>query len=217
MLRFGPSGGPVVVAAPALFEEANRTRAFLVRVLRLLASRGIASLLPDLPGTGESLLPTHEATLNDWRTAFAAVLRTAATPVLVMAIRGGALVDAVADGPARYHFASITGTSLVRDLVRARQAAAREDGEQFDAGELDRPGPPVMLAGNLVNRELLSELARAEPAPAARNVRISTDPYPANLRLHGRPLWRASDPDIDETLAAALAADIADRVGRCVA
>ena len=42
MLRFGPRDGPVVIAAPALFEEANRTRAFLVRILRLLGDCGIA-------------------------------------------------------------------------------------------------------------------------------------------------------------------------------
>ncbi len=56
MLRFGPTNGPVMIVAPPLFEEANRTRAFVVTILRALAERGIASALPDLPGTGESLL-----------------------------------------------------------------------------------------------------------------------------------------------------------------
>ena len=46
MLRFGPAGGPVVVAALPLFEEANRTRSFVVTILRLLAARGIAGALP---------------------------------------------------------------------------------------------------------------------------------------------------------------------------
>ena len=41
LLHFGPAEGPVVVAVPALFEEANRTRALLVAVLRGLAERGI--------------------------------------------------------------------------------------------------------------------------------------------------------------------------------
>ena len=42
MLRFGPDTGPVVVVALPLFEEANRTRAFAVSILRALAARGIA-------------------------------------------------------------------------------------------------------------------------------------------------------------------------------
>ncbi len=39
MLRFGPADGLVVVAALPLFEEANRTRAFMVTILRALAER----------------------------------------------------------------------------------------------------------------------------------------------------------------------------------
>src|SRR6187551_1263766 len=59
MLRFGPATGPVVIAVMPLFEEANRTRAFMVALLRALAERGVASVLPDLPGTGESLIETE--------------------------------------------------------------------------------------------------------------------------------------------------------------
>lgn len=217
MSRFGPADGPVVVAAPALFEEANRTRAFLVRVLRLLAADGIGSLLPDLPGTGESLRPTHEARLDDWREAFAAVVRATGRAAVVFAVRGGALVDIAADAVGRYHFSPITGASLVRDLVRSRRAAAREDGGRFDRAELDRPGPPILLAGNLLDRALLSRLAGAEPLPAGRAVRLRSDPYPANLRLDGPPLWRASEPGVDAPLAAALAADMAAWVRRCAA
>ena len=217
MLRFGPDRGPVVVAAPALFEEANRTRAFLVRILRLLAADGIAGVLPDLPGTGESLLPTAQARLADWRAAFAAIARAAGRPVVAFAIRGGALVDTEADAVSRYHLSSATGVSLVRDLVRARQAATREEGEWFDPAELMRPGPPVLLAGNLVDRALLADLSRAEPLPSGRAVRLASDPYPANLRLDGRPLWRASEPDVDAPLATAIAADLAAWVCRCAA
>ena len=72
MLRFGPPHGPTMVAALPFFEEANRTRAAMVDVLRQLAVRGIGSILPDLPGTNESLLATSDATLAAWRGAFAA-------------------------------------------------------------------------------------------------------------------------------------------------
>ena len=66
MLRFGPATGPVVIAVMPLFEEANRTRAFMVAMLRALADRGIAGILPDLPGTGESRTEAKDITLSDW-------------------------------------------------------------------------------------------------------------------------------------------------------
>ena len=80
MLRFGPDTGPVVVVALPLFEEANRTRAFAVTILRALAERGIAGALPDLPGQGESLLPTHETDLAKLRTGFAAAVASLTGP-----------------------------------------------------------------------------------------------------------------------------------------
>jgi len=73
MIRFGSGTGPVVVLALPLWEEANRTRTFAVRLLRLLAERGIAGALPDLPGQGESAIDSEYAMLAGWRTAFAAV------------------------------------------------------------------------------------------------------------------------------------------------
>ena len=88
-MRFGPADGPVVGAARPLFEEANRTRAFMVSILRALAARGIASARPDLPGQGESMVPTGDATLASLRQAFAAV-----PGGYTLAIRSGALLDA---------------------------------------------------------------------------------------------------------------------------
>ena len=67
MLRFGPDNGPIVVAALPLFEEANRTRQFTCTILRALAERGVGSMLPDFPGTGESVVATVDATLTDQR------------------------------------------------------------------------------------------------------------------------------------------------------
>ena len=58
LLRFGPDTGPVVILALPLFEEANRTRTFAVGLLRRLAERGIAGLLPDVPGQGLASRPT---------------------------------------------------------------------------------------------------------------------------------------------------------------
>ena len=204
MLRFGPAGAPVVIAAHGLFEEANRTRAFTVAILRALAERGIASVLPDLPGTGESLVATADARLGHWRDAYVAAAASAGAHFSI-AIRGGALVDGGLRN--RWHLAPAEGAKLVRDLVRTQQAAG-------GSVDIALPGPPVTLAGNAIARELLDELGRAA-ASDARTVRLDSDPAPADRKLAGAPLWRRAEPGNDPELAAALAADIADWVHAC--
>ncbi|MES2444762.1 MAG: hypothetical protein V4574_18215 [Pseudomonadota bacterium] len=191
MLRFGPAGGPVVVAALPLFEEANRTRAFVVTILRGLAERGIASAVPDLPGTGESLVPTAEAGLAAMREAFAAVPGD-----YTLAIRSGALLDAGAR-KGRWQLSPQPGADLVRELDRLRQVGASGD-----------------YGGNLLSPGLLAELEGAE-AGTARVVRLESDSKPADRKAPGAPLWRRAEPDNDPALAALLADDIATWVRGC--
>lgn len=213
MLRFGPADGPVLIVAPPLFEEANRTRAFLVRILRLLAEHGIASALPDLPGQGESLLPTVDARLRIWCEAFGFAATSSGRPLAgTLAFRAGALVDALPHAPARWRLSPITGSELVRELERTRAAAGRATAAR---------GGPVEIAGNFLAPELLDELRTATPynertAPT-RTVRLDTDPRPADRKLPGPPLWRRTEPGVDETLAFTLADDITDWVRTCAA
>lgn len=216
MLRFGPGTGPVVVVALPLFEEANRTRAFAVTILRALADRGIAGALPDLPGQGESLLPTHEATLAGLSEAFAAAVSSLGRSAYSLAIRSGTLLDGSALVVARYHLSPATGSDLRRELVRARQASARESGEAFDPASIDTATDPVELAGNRIAPQLLAELATATPATTAvRTVRLETEARPADAKIAGSPLWRRAEPDNDADFAARIAADIADWVATC--
>lgn len=218
MLRFGPDTGPIVIVALPLFEEANRTRAFAVTLLRGLAERGIAGLLPDLPGQGESMLPTSAATLGQLRAAFADITAGCGRPCFSLAIRSGALLDDAADLRGRYHLSPMTGADLRRELVRARQASARESGEPFDPASLDHATQPVELAGNFVAPELLRELADATPgAKAVRTVRLETDAKPADAKLAGSPLWRRAEPDNDPVFAARIADDIAAWITACAA
>lgn len=216
MLRFGPDTGPVVVVALPLFEEANRTRAFAVTILRALADRGIAGALPDLPGQGESLLPTHEATLTGLSEAFAAAVSSLGRSAYSLAIRSGALLDGSALVVARYHLSPATGSDLRRELIRARQASARESGEPFDPVSIETATDPVELAGNRIAPQLLAELATATPATTAvRTVRLETEARPADAKIAGSPLWRRAEPDNDADFAARIAADIADWVATC--
>ncbi len=191
MLRFGPATGPVIVAALPLFEEANRTRTFVVTILRALAERGIAGVLPDVPGQGESTIPTETATITDMRTAFAAVPGDYA-----LAFRSGALLDAGAR-KAHWHFAAQQGAELLRELNRVRQAGGSGD-----------------FGGNRLSDALLAELEQATTADA-RTVRYETDAKAADLKVAGAPLWRRAEPDNDLALADLLADDIAAWVRAC--
>jgi hypothetical protein len=219
MLRFGPDSGPVVIAAMPLFEEANRTRAFIVTILRALAGHGISGALPDLPGAGESLIETEYASLNNWNTAFSSAverLNPQSRPIHALAVRGGALVDRIAPVASRWHFSPVAGESLVRDMLRARLAAARESGDAID-GDVALPGPPIELVGNRVSRALLAELGHATPSDGAphRIVRLETDTQPADRHVAGAPLWRRSEPGNDPALARLLADDIAAWIANC--
>lgn len=220
MLRFGPASGPVVVAALPLFEESNRTRAFVVSILRLLASRGIGGALPDLPGTGESEVTTEQAALSHWIESFTAAtasLRKRHASVHVIALRGGALVDRTADADSRWHFAPLAGATVIRDLGRIALAAAKETGTSFDPATLTQPGPPIEIAGNRLSRSLLADVATAEPTLSAplRTVRLDSDTTIADRHVEGTPLWRRSEPDNDIALATLLADDIARWIATC--
>ena len=196
MLRFGPDTGPVVVAALPLFEEANRTRAFMVTILRALAERGIAGALPDLPGQGESVLPTEQATLAGLRQGFAAACACFGK-AYALAVRSGALLDTLAPVAARWHLVPTLGAELVREL-----------------GKVRGPHAPYSYAGNILSPELLAGLEEAVPT-AARTVRFEGDARDADVKLRGAPLWRRAEPDNDPALAALLADDIAAWVRAC--
>ena len=198
MLRFGPDHGPVVVAALPLFEEANRTRAFVVTILRLLAERGIAGALPDLPGQGDSLIPTEHATLSDLRAGFAAACATFDTAYAI-GIRSGALLDTEAALAGRWHLVPTIGAELTRELARMR---GLYDGDNYAGNQLPHAFRVALEGATLT---------------AARTVRFEGDARPADLRLRGAPLWRRTEPDNDPALAAALADDIAAWVRACEA
>lgn len=198
MLRFGDHADRSVVIALPLFEEANRTRAAFIDVARRLATRGIAAALPDLPGTGESELPTAAATLATWRTAFAAACAQIAGEVYVVACRGGALVDVDADAAGRWYLAPQSGAAVRRELSRLRQTGGGED-----------------FGGNHLSPAFLDELAGQEPSITGRLrvVRLDSDPRAADRKLAGPPLWRASEPGGDAGLQAAIADDVATWIG----
>ncbi|QNA84092.1 hypothetical protein G4G27_08900 [Sphingomonas sp. So64.6b] len=227
MLRFGPATGPVVIAAMPLFEEANRTRAFMVAILRGLAEHGIASALPDLPGTGESLRPTEQSSIRELRQAFEFVSETFSSQgrsVHGLGVRSGCLLDTLALLDSRWHLTPMDGADLLRDLSRIKQASQREGGEHFDPLDSvgDKHDLPIEIAGNFISRQLLGELSgvsafSSETNATLRTVRLDSDPKQADLKVTGTPLWRRAEPGNDPALAMMLADDIATWVKSCAA
>jgi len=219
MLRFGPDHGPVVVLAMPLFEEANRMRSLATTLLRLLADEGIGGALPDLPGAGESEKSLEEDSLSTWQVSFSSAVcaATSGRSGHVAGLRGGCLVTGSAAARSRWLMSPVGGEAIVRDLVRARQAADREAGAVFDPGTIDLDGPPIELAGHVLPRQLLRSLRTAEPDVAApcRVIRLDSDRRPADRHIAGAPLWRQSEPGDDPALAATLAADLAQWVRQC--
>jgi len=210
MLRFGPETGPLVLVLPPLFEEANRTRHFLVQVMRALGGLGIASVLPDLPGTNESPVATVDARLTDWSAAIGAL----PTPIMTVSLRGGALLDAEAACHCHWRLSPETGARVLRDMLRATAMTAG-----IKAGELDAQArlQPTALAGNLIHPALFAALDAATPATAGaiRTLRLEDEAGDADARLSGTPLWRRAEPDHDPALAAAVVADIAEWMTSC--
>ncbi len=210
LVRFGPEDAPLLLVLQPLFEEANRTRHFLVEIMRGLAAAGIASMLPDLPGTNDSCVATVDARFADWGTAIGAL----PAPFATISLRGGALLDGFTATDLHWRLAPETGARLLRDMVRASAMAAG-----IKAGELEAAArtEPTALAGNMIHPDLFIALEAAVPAMSGtiRTVRLENEAGDADARLGGTPLWRRAEPDHDAALAAAVVADIAEWVTSC--
>jgi hypothetical protein len=191
-----------LLVVPALFEEANRTRRFLVETMRRLDHAGIDSFLPDLPGCNESLQPFAEQSLATWRAAMIAALRHfAATEIL--SLRGGALV--APQGSPGWQLEPAAGKSQLRQLLRARTIAARENGREEKLETLLQVGRinGLELAGYPCRAALLKELEEAAPPVTEALLQVR------QTQLGGGALWLRSEPSDDAAQSDALAALIA--------
>ena len=199
MMRIGPSDAPTILFLPPLFEELNRMRALIAALMRALASHGLASRLPDLPGTGESLRPIEDCSWEDWRQAAMAAACQDPPAVAVVSFRGGCLLDDAVDARAYLRIAPVEGGSLLRDLRRAGLTGGAEGGGYAPAPALSEP------------------LARAVPGAVRplRTIRLASDPAEADAKVAGPALWRRSEPATSPELARALAAQIVEHMSAC--
>ncbi|GEN98889.1 hypothetical protein NSE01_07220 [Novosphingobium sediminis] len=190
-----------LLIVPPLFEEMNRTRRMLIETQRRLDALGVDSMLPDLPGCNESLQAFSAQSLRSWRDAMAAAAgHFAATHVL--AIRGGALVF-----PTRlpgWVLEPVKGTSILRQLLRARILSAKEAGREENSAELLELGrnQGLELAGYRLSAALVAGLDASLPEDEGQRVIRQAE-------LGGSALWLSSEPGEDPEQSAALARIIA--------
>jgi hypothetical protein len=153
-------------------------------------------VLPDLPGTNESLsgLPAQDA--RHWQDAMGAAARHfSATHAL--GLRGGCLFTPPL--PA-FHYAPVKGAQILRGMLRARMLASREAGleENREALTASAREDGLVLAGYPLGSALFRDLERLEPATGASVI--------AQDRIGGSGLWLRAEPDEDAAQADALAA-----------
>ncbi|MFC3174660.1 hypothetical protein ACFOD9_10385 [Novosphingobium bradum] len=188
-----------LLVVPALFDEANRLRRFTVEALRALDAAGVDALLPDLPGTNESLASLAAQSLETWREAMAAAaLHFGATHVL--ALRGGALVAPNLPG---WALAPVGGAAVLRQMLRVRLLSAREAGQTESREELLETArhEGIELAGYPLGAAMIAGLEQAEASPALAPI--------AQADLGGGALWLRAEPDEDAAQSARLAQIVA--------
>lgn len=173
-------------------------RRFTAEVMRRLDAAGIDSMLPDLPGTNESLQPLEEQEVEGWRQAIvAAAGHFAATHIL--GIRGGCLFTPSVL-PA-WHYAPVKAASILRQMLRARILASREAGRNETREGLEETARTagIELAGYPLGAVFYRAFEGLAPAADA-----------AVLEPGGAGLWLRAEPDENVGQADALAALLGD-------
>jgi hypothetical protein len=202
-LSFGAAHKRRILIIPPLFDEMNRMRRALVSAMRDLGTRGVGSVLIDLPGCNESRASLEDQSLESWRGAVAACAEQMGA-THIASIRGGALVDAGLDRP-HWRLAPVKGSSLLKTMIRTRIAGEKEAGNALTEAQLlaDAQRGPIELAGNLLGPAMVAQLGSAEPAvlPLLAERKLGED-------IAGSPLWLRAEPQDDPEFAAAIAADL---------
>lgn len=191
-----------VLVLPAIFDEANKLRRFTIQTMRSLDARGIDSILPDLPGCNESLVPLEQITIELWRgTVEAAAESFRITHVLT--IRAGALL--APENLPGWRYAPVTGPKMLRSMLRARTIAAREAGRSETTERLLELGriTGLTLAGWSIGADMVRDLEAAEPHEVPVQTTI------AQSEIDGSGLWLRAEPGEDQQQAEALAAIVA--------
>ena len=193
-----------LLIVPALFDEGHKLRRFAVETMHALDRAGVDVILPDLPGTNESLVPLVQQSLESWRDAMKAAMRHfRATHTLSM--RGGAVVSP--PGAPEIRYAPTSGESMIRGLLRARVIADREAGIVSDREKLLAEGrrSDLQIAGMSLSSGMVNGLALHRD-DEARTGDI------AQSELGGPGLWLRAEATGDVEQAERLAHIVVERM-----
>lgn len=215
-LKAGSAHDNHVLIIPPLFDEMNRVRSMLVDVMEILTDNGIGSILPDLPGSNESLFPQDQASLSIWKQALADCFTQLGRPGFVASLRGGCLIDDFDNHSRRWRLTPAKGRSLLRTMMRTRVASDKEAGISTSLSgltELAR-SEAINLAGNQIGSAMFSELQEAVASESSdiRLMKLDSDKTEADGHLAGTPLWLRAEPDSDAVLSSAIANDLIEWV-----
>ena len=202
LVSFDKGHAQRIMISPALFDEANKLRRQTLLIMRQFDQLGWDCFLPDLPGCNESLMPLSAQSLDIWRDAFKAAVSTfKATHVLT--IRSGALI-APKDVPS-WQYAPLSGTKLLKGMVRARILSSREAGTDEKSEDLMQMGQRngLTLAGYQIGPKMFEQLVQAEANSGEEQITI------AQRDIGGAGLWLRAEADEDNDQASAIAKIVA--------
>lgn len=174
-----------VLFIPALLGEANKMRRFTVQTMRALVQQGIGCVLPDLPGTNESLKLLHDQSVTSWRAAMhAAAEHFNATHIVT--IRGGC-VCAPSTLPI-LSYAPQAGANVMRGMLRLHMISEREAGRETTSEKLETMAAEtgLRIAGYDISPRLYQELIEARPQAAEKSIQSGD--------LGGPGLWLRAEP-----------------------
>ncbi|MEP2988765.1 MAG: hypothetical protein ABJN65_00540 [Parasphingorhabdus sp.] len=211
-LRTGTQSSDQILLIPPLFDEMNRMRHMIVDTMRILSERGVGTILPDLPGSNESLFPQRQTNLEVWRDALKTCLESHPECSYVASFRGGCLIDGISNNLPTWRLTPVKGKSLLRAMMRTRIASDKEAGSIVTMSELTKKvkNEAIELAGNILSPAMFEQLHEADiiEPNALRTMRLDTDSQPADGKLAGSPLWLRAEPEADPILSQSIADDL---------
>jgi exosortase A-associated hydrolase 2 len=172
--RSGPIRGTLLVVPP-FAEEMNKCRRMITETLQALASRGFASVVPDLHGTGDSDGDFVAGTWHVWRDDIARASSWSCSQGLpvtaILGIRlGSALAaDCVASGSLAPVERAVlwqpvcNGERFLTQFLRLRMAASLMEDKKEALDELRarlRSGQSLEVAGYCLSSELAEGLSK---------------------------------------------------------
>jgi exosortase A-associated hydrolase 2 len=203
--------GSAVLIAPPFAEEMNKSRRMLAEVGRALALRGMAAVLPDLGGTGDSSGEFRDAGWESWREDLLAAAAWSASEgwpvVALLAVRSGCILGAQAAsglpaGLARTVFWQpvADGERFLTQFLRLRVAAAAVAGGRESVALLRQQlsaGQSLEVAGYELSPRLAGELA---------GLRLAAHLTPALGALHWLEVGREPGAPLPEASQSVIAA-----------